>query len=54
MSKLANNIALFCKQDNTGYLVKHIDPWTGSELIQSLDWIRINSIDSKLFSLEVQ
>ena len=46
MSKLANHIALFCSCDNTGYLVKYIDPvlgrikinsvlsWTGSKLIQ--------------------
>jgi hypothetical protein len=36
MSKLANHIALFCSHDNTGYLVKYIDP-----VIQSLDWINI-------------
>jgi hypothetical protein len=29
MSKLANHIALFCSQDNTGYLVKYIDPVLG-------------------------
>jgi hypothetical protein len=46
MSKSANHIALFCSYDNTGYLVKYIDPvlgrikinsvlsWTGSKLIQ--------------------
>ena len=44
MNKLANHIALFCSHDNTGYLVKYIDPilgldqnllspWTGSKLI---------------------
>ena len=26
MSKLANHIALFCSHDNTGYLMKYIDP----------------------------
>jgi hypothetical protein len=26
MSKFANHIALFCSHDNTGYLVKYIDP----------------------------
>jgi hypothetical protein len=26
MSKLANRIALFCSHDNSGYLVKYIDP----------------------------
>jgi hypothetical protein len=39
MSKLANHIALFWSHDNTGYLVKYIDPvlyTTGSKLIQSL------------------
>jgi hypothetical protein len=41
---LANHIALFCSHDNTGYLVKYIDPglgldlnyfspWTGSKLV---------------------
>jgi hypothetical protein len=29
MSKLANHIALFCSHDNTGYLVKYIDPVLG-------------------------
>jgi hypothetical protein len=29
MSKLANHIALFCSHDNTGYLVKFIDPVLG-------------------------
>ena len=29
MSKLANHIALFCSHDNTGYLVKSIDPVLG-------------------------
>jgi hypothetical protein len=44
MSKLTNHITLFCSHDNTGYLVKYIDPvlgldqnyfspWTGSKLI---------------------
>ena len=37
MSKLANHIALFCSHDNTGYLVKYIDP----KLIQSWDWIKL-------------
>ena len=44
MSKLANRIALFCSHDNTGYLLKYIDPVLGSKLIQSLDWIKINSL----------
>ena len=30
MSKLANHdIALFCSHDNTGYLMKYIDPVLG-------------------------
>jgi hypothetical protein len=29
MSKLANHIALFCAHDNTGYLMKYIDPVLG-------------------------
>jgi hypothetical protein len=29
MTKLANLIALFCSHDNTGYLVKYIDPALG-------------------------
>ena len=29
MRKLANHIALFCSHDNTGYLVKYIDPVLG-------------------------
>jgi hypothetical protein len=41
MSKLANHIALFCSHDNTGYLMKYIDPVL-AKLIQSLDWIQIN------------
>jgi hypothetical protein len=43
-SKLANHITLFCSHDNTGYLMKYIDPvlvldqnyfspWTGPKLI---------------------
>ena len=46
MSKLANHIALFCSHDNTGYLVTEVylsSPRTGSKLIQSLNWIKINS-----------
>jgi hypothetical protein len=43
MSKLANHIALYLVKytwgyipgDNTGYLVKYIDPRTGSKLINS-------------------
>ena len=29
MSKLANHIALFGSHDNTGYLMKYIDPVLG-------------------------
>ena len=59
MSKSANHIALFCSYDNTGYLVKYIDPvlgrikinsvlsWTGSKLIQLI------LLSSDLFAWDV-
>jgi hypothetical protein len=34
-SKLANHFALFCSHDNTGYLVKYIDPVLGPVKINS-------------------
>jgi hypothetical protein len=44
MSKLANHIALFYSRDNTRDIsVKYIDPVLRLKLIQSLDWIQINS-----------
>ena len=36
MSKLATRIALFCSHDNTGYLVKYIDPVLGLDQINSI------------------
>jgi hypothetical protein len=36
MSKLVNHIALFCSHDNTGYLMKYIDPVLGLDQINSV------------------
>jgi hypothetical protein len=43
MSKLASHIAVFCSHDNTG-----------SKLIQSLNWIKINSPHFKYSDLFVR
>ena len=36
MSKLANHVTLFWSHDDTGYLVKYTDDWTG----WTWDWIK--------------
>jgi hypothetical protein len=46
MSKLANHIALFCSHDNTGYLMKYIDPVLGLVKINS-----VLGLDEKLIHL---
>jgi hypothetical protein len=47
MSKLANPIALFCSHDNTGYLVKYIDPVLG------LDKNQFTSLQVVIYSHEM-
>ena len=55
MCELANHIALFCSQDNTGYLVKYIDPVLGLDQNQGLHYhyhhyhaVLINCLRSRL------
>ena len=43
MSQLANDITLFCSHDNTGYLVKYIDPVLGLDVSEPSSEIRNTS-----------